>query len=30
MAKVQHICRDSQKLRDIQHKLQDFRWVQWP
>ncbi|KAL9370908.1 hypothetical protein Peur_036048 [Populus x canadensis] len=25
MAKVQHICRDSQKLRDIQHKLQDFR-----
>ncbi|KAJ6409695.1 hypothetical protein OIU84_009236 [Salix udensis] len=25
MAKVQCICRDSQKLRDIQHKLQDFR-----
>ncbi|KAG5238908.1 Lzipper-MIP1 domain-containing [Salix suchowensis] len=25
MAKVQRICRDSQKLRDIQHKLQDFR-----
>ncbi|CAK7329753.1 unnamed protein product [Dovyalis caffra] len=25
MAKVQRICRDSQKLIDIQHKLQDFR-----
>uniref|UniRef100_A0A6N2L7M6 DUF547 domain-containing protein n=1 Tax=Salix viminalis TaxID=40686 RepID=A0A6N2L7M6_SALVM len=25
MANVQRICRDSQKLRDIQHKLQDFR-----
>lgn len=25
MAKVEWICRDSQKLRDIQHKLHDFR-----
>ncbi|XP_038682438.1 uncharacterized protein LOC119982905 [Tripterygium wilfordii] len=25
MAKVEQICRDSQKLRDIEHKLQKFR-----